>query len=123
VLDEYHRAGAEHALRQSEGPDHVVGDYAARVAEQFNPLSIVLFGSQALGTARRDSDVDLLVVMPFEGKGMRQAVQIRHALRPPFALDLIIRRPEEIDTRVERRDFFLQDVMDSGVVLYDRRNH
>jgi len=96
--------------------------YASLIAERFHGASIVLFGSQARGDARPDSDVDLLVVMPFEGKGMRQAVAIRQELRAPFALDLVVRRPDEIATRTERRDFFLQDVMNTGLVLYDRGN-
>ncbi|MEI7864604.1 MAG: nucleotidyltransferase domain-containing protein [Chthoniobacterales bacterium] len=37
---------------------------AAAVAEKFHPQSIILFGSHADKTQRKDSDVDLLVVMP-----------------------------------------------------------
>jgi uncharacterized protein len=94
--------------------------YAARIAERFHPARIVLFGSQAWGNPHPDSDVDLLVVMPFEGKGMRQAVTIRQELRSPFPLDLIVRKPEDVTSCVERRDFFLQDVMNRGIVLYDQ---
>ena len=103
-------------------PLNNIQQYAERIAERFRPASIVLFGSQAWGTARPDSDVDLLVVMPFEGKGMRQSVRICHEFRPPFPLDLIVRKPEEVATCVERRDFFLQDIMNRGIVLYDHRN-
>jgi predicted nucleotidyltransferase len=99
-----------------------IQQYAEQIAERFRPASIVLFGSQAWGTARPDSDVDLLVVMPFEGKGMRQSVKICSEFYPPFPLDLIVRKPEEVATCVERRDFFLQDIMNRGIVLYDQRN-
>ena len=34
----------------------------ARIVRDFNPLQIVLFGSQARGDAHRHSDIDLLVV-------------------------------------------------------------
>jgi uncharacterized protein len=96
--------------------------YAAQIAERFHPARIMLFGSQAWGNPRPDSDVDLLVVMQFEGKGMRQSVKICSEFYPPFPLDLIVRKPEEVATCVERRDFFLQDVMNRGIVLYDQRN-
>lgn len=103
-------------------PLDTIRQYAAQIAERFHPSRIVLFGSQAWGTPHKDSDVDLLVVMPFEGKGMRQSVKICTEFYPPFPLDLIVRKPEEVDTRVERRDFFLQEIMNKGIVLYDQRN-
>jgi predicted nucleotidyltransferase len=96
--------------------------YASQIAERFHPERIILFGSQARGTTRWGSDVDLLVIMPYEDKAMRQAARICRDLLPPFALDLIVRRPEDVESCVERRDFFLQDVISEGVVLYDQRN-
>lgn len=51
-----------------------------RIAETFKPEKIILFGSQAWGKPRPDSDVDLLVVMPFEGSYFDQAHQIRMRL-------------------------------------------
>ncbi len=38
-----------------------------QIVENFNPQKIILFGSHAYGKPNADSDVDLLVVMPFEG--------------------------------------------------------
>jgi len=39
--------------------------FAKRVAAEFHPQRIILFGSYARGEATADSDVDMLVVMPF----------------------------------------------------------
>ena len=44
--------------------DPVVARVVRRVVEEVAPLRVVLFGSRARGTARPDSDVDLLVVVP-----------------------------------------------------------
>ena len=38
-----------------------------RIATQFNPDRIILFGSRARGRAHADSDVDLLVVVRCNG--------------------------------------------------------
>ena len=38
-----------------------------QIARDFNPQKIILFGSYAHGNPTWDSDVDLLVVMPFPG--------------------------------------------------------
>ena len=39
-----------------------------RIVKRFHPDKIILFGSHARGDAGPDSDVDLLVVMDFEGR-------------------------------------------------------
>jgi len=36
-----------------------------QTVEQFQPDSIILFGSYAYGTPNEDSDMDLMVIMPF----------------------------------------------------------
>ena len=39
-----------------------------RIVKKFNPHKIILFGSYAKGTATKDSDVDLLIVLPIDEK-------------------------------------------------------
>jgi HEPN domain-containing protein len=48
-----------------------------RIVRRFRPERIVLFGSQVRGDARRDSDVDLLIVLPNVGHRRRAAAQIQ----------------------------------------------
>jgi len=48
----------------------------AEIASEFHPEKIVLFGSHAYGKPGPESDVDLLVVMPFDGSPFRQAAVI-----------------------------------------------
>ena len=38
-----------------------INTYVKKLAEEFKPERVVLFGSYARGTANEDSDVDLLV--------------------------------------------------------------
>jgi len=38
-----------------------------KIAREFRPERVILFGSHAQGNPRPDSDVDLLVILPFEG--------------------------------------------------------
>ena len=44
-----------------------IREFGRRLAREFKPRRIVLFGSYAYGNPRPDSDVDLLVVMPLDG--------------------------------------------------------
>ncbi len=96
-----------------------IQDLCDRIAREFRPERIILFGSYARGDASEDSDVDLLVIMPFEGKGARKAAEIRNRTRPGFPIDLIVRTPETVRERIELGDFFLRDAVEEGMVLHE----
>lgn len=42
--------------------------YANKIADRFNPEKIILYGSAAKNRTSENSDVDLLVIMNFEGR-------------------------------------------------------
>lgn len=92
---------------------------ADKIVQQFHPERIILFGSYAYGTPNEDSDVDLLVVMPFEGRRAKQAIEIRSAIRAEFPMDLIPITPERLKYRLEIEDFFLREIVEKGKVLYE----
>jgi predicted nucleotidyltransferase len=92
---------------------------AGRIAREFHPERIILFGSYAWGTPTPDSDVDLLVVLPFQGKSWRMASEIRKRARFPHAMDLLVRTPEQLRQRLAMGDTFLQEVIQQGRVLYE----
>ena len=90
-----------------------------RIAREFKPRRIVLFGSYADGDPTADSDVDLLVVLPHEGRSVEKSVEMRLKLRPAFPLDLLVRTPETVRRRIAMGDTFLRDIMENGKVLYE----
>jgi len=63
-----------------------IEDASRRIAQQLHPERILLFGSYAWGTPSPDSDVDLLVIIPFEGKPVAKSVEMRLRVGPPFAI-------------------------------------
>lgn len=89
------------------------------IANRFHPHRIVLFGSYAYGRPSEQSDVDLLVILPFEGKGARKAAEIINAISARFPLDVIAKTPEEYHQRLEWGDNFLKEIERKGVVLYE----
>ena len=100
-----------------------IRQFSRRIAREFRPRRIVLFGSYARGEATADSDVDLLVVLPHEGDSVAKSVEIRLKLRPPFPLDLLVRSPETVSRRLAMGDTFLRDVLENGKVLYAGDDH
>jgi predicted nucleotidyltransferase len=98
-----------------------IEDLAARIAHEFQPERIILFGSHARGAAGPDSDVDLLVIIPFDGNPFWKSVEILNRVDAPFALDLLARRPEDTARRYAQGDPLIRDAIDDGRVIYERR--
>ena len=96
-----------------------IDDWCDDIVQRFHPEKVVLFGSCALGKTTDDSDVDLLVVMPFKGRSVEQAVRLRMDTRPAFPVDLIVRTPEMIAERLRLGDTFISDILETGRVLYE----
>ena len=90
-----------------------------RIVREFQPERVVLFGSYAYGTPGPDSDVDLLVVLPFKGKTWRMASEIRGRIKPHFPLDLLVRTPHQLQYRQNETDSFLCEIAREGKVLYE----
>jgi predicted nucleotidyltransferase len=97
-----------------------IAEISKRIAQEFQPDRIILFGSYAYGRPRPDSDVDLLVVLPFEGKGFRKSLEILNRIAPEFSLDLLARRPEDTARRYAEGDPLIREALDHGKVLYER---
>jgi predicted nucleotidyltransferase len=91
-------------------PMRVIRRYARAIAEEFHPDKIILFGSYAWGTPHKDSDVDLLVVMPAYNQHT-QAVRILWRLAAPFPVDLIVRTPKEMKWRLAEGESFTRTIV------------
>lgn len=95
-----------------------IQSFSQQIAEKFQPERIILFGSYAHGNPSEDSDVDLLVILPFEEMPVQKAISIRQQIKAPFPLDLMARTPQQIQNRLEMGDLFIQDIISKGRVLY-----
>jgi len=93
--------------------------FADSVAREFRPERIILFGSHARSEAGMESDVDLLVIMPRNGKTRHgQTVEIYRKCHPGFPVDVLVRTREEYEQRLAMRDWFMRDIAAEGKVLY-----
>ena len=93
--------------------------FSNAIAREFHPRKIVLFGSYAYGKPTEDSDVDVLVIMPFNRKRGRKSLEIRQRIQADFPLDLIVRTPEFIARRLRWGDCFIQEILAKGNILYE----
>lgn len=82
---------------------------------------IVLFGSYATGKPTRDSDLDLLIVVPTR-KRWSDRVRELHALFPDrqVPMDFVVRTPGEIRERLTSYFCpFTREIFQKGLVLYE----
>ncbi len=89
------------------------------IAREFRPERIILFGSYAYGTPTNDSDVDILVILPFDGKPMHKALEILKKVRPNIPVDLLVRTPDQVKDRIDKNDWFLREIVMKGRKLYE----
>src|SRR5438552_15050803 len=95
---------------------------ADEIGRKFDPQKIILFGSYARGAANEDSDVDLMIIMPHRGPGYEKATEISMAVQIDFPSDILVRSESEIRARLRLNDYFIQDILEEGKVLYESRN-
>jgi uncharacterized protein len=98
--------------------DREIQALADKIAAEFKPHKVILFGSYANGSPHEDSDLDLLVVLPFDGPAYETAADIRVALPKTLAIDVIARTPEEFAARYAKGDSFIRSIADHGRVLF-----
>jgi predicted nucleotidyltransferase len=109
--------GKRKTLSVPEQIDHMV----KRIVKKFHPEKIILFGSRARGDAGPDSDVDLLVVMDFEGSKLDKTVEVGVALgNLPVPTDIILSRPQDFAWRKEIVGTIEYPAAREGKVLYAR---
>ena len=93
-----------------------------RIVKAIRPHKIILFGSQARGEARSDSDIDLLVIANSVQPRYRRAAPLYGILSDILApMDILVYSPEEVNEWSEVRQAFVTTAIREGKVLYENQ--
>ncbi len=95
---------------------------AKKIAEEYKPEKIILFGSAATGNIREYSDIDLLVIKKTTDDPItrdQKALRLLNPIRSLIPVDLIVCTPEEVTWRSKGGDPFILGVLEEGKVLYE----
>lgn len=93
----------------------------ARIAKNYQPQKVVLFGSVASNQSNSDSDIDLLIIKDTEKKKpyrIKDVFASLRGLKRQYPLDTRVLTPKEIDDRTSLGDFFIQNAL-KGRVVYE----
>ncbi|MHB9026128.1 MAG: nucleotidyltransferase domain-containing protein [Armatimonadota bacterium] len=90
-----------------------------RIVEAVHPMRIILFGSAARGEMRRDSDIDVMVVVP-EGTNPHQIMETLYPRMVGLGIgvDLLVSTPDLLEKHKASIGMVYRDVWRDGVELY-----
>ncbi len=99
--------------------DEVIQEIKNRIVSAVHPEKIILFGSYAYGIPTKDSDLDLLVIMPSDEPMHKRVLQIRKLLRDfRVPKDIIVYTPQEVEKWKNVTNAFITSIIKKGKVIY-----
>jgi len=99
--------------------EELIREIKDRIVTTVHPDKIIIFGSYAYGTPTKDSDLDLLVIMPSNEPMHRRVTRIRKLVRDiNIPKDIIVYTPEEVEIWKDASAAFITSIMKKGKVIY-----
>lgn len=94
----------------------------SKIVKEFNPQKVVLFGSYAWGSPKKNSDIDLFIVKDDAKKNTREmAIDLEKILdNRDMPLDLLVYKPDQVIKRLAMNDQFFTKIWRDGKILYER---
>ena len=85
----------------------------------FNPDKIILFGSAVKDNWDEESDVDIIVVYNTDKSFLNRLKELYQSWSIPKAVDILAYTPSEYFEMMSS-NYFLQDAVKSGKLIYER---
>ena len=90
-----------------------------RIVDVVHPLRIILFGSAARGESGKDSDIDLLVVMPEDTPRLATAEKLHMRMFGiPAAVDFLVATPSDLARNRDNIGLIYRNILQEGRELY-----
>lgn len=90
-----------------------------KIAREFKPDKIILFGSWAWGKPGPDSDIDLFIIKDMPERRIDRSRKVRKIIWDSgIPVDILVYTPQEIRRRLDFDDFFVKDIINKGKTLY-----
>lgn len=99
--------------------EELIQDIVGRVLEVAKPDQIIMFGSASRGTMGRNSDVDLLVIVPGVHRRRTTAEIYRRMKGAGYPVDVVVAHPEDIEQFGNSSAFVFSRALSEGQVIYD----
>ncbi len=91
------------------------------ISKHYKPEKIILFGSFAWGKPNKDSDVDIFIIKNTKENRFKRQLKVRRLIKGEIPADILVYTPKEVKKRIELGDFFIEEILKKGKVLYDAK--
>ena len=97
-----------------------IQEIANKIAKEFNPQKIILFGSHAWGNLGPDSDVDLFVIKDTPDR-WNLARDIKWSFfKQQIPMDILVYSSADVEKKINiDKNLFIEDIVKNGKVLYE----
>ncbi len=98
----------------------ILDEIVRRLATEFQPEKIILFGSRAWGGPDEDSDVDLLVIVSHSDQRPTDRARRAHLCLEGISVpkDVLVKTRAEVERRQDVRASLECEILERGRVLY-----
>ena len=99
--------------------DKEIQNITKQLIEKYGPEKIVLFGSASRGHINQANDLDFLIIkqdVPLYG--IDRMRELDELIDRNVAVDMLVYRPDEFESRLRMGDPFLKAILREGRVLY-----
>lgn len=101
----------------------ILAEIVEKLKREYKPLKIILFGSYASGAPEEDSDIDLLILKKTRERRVERFVGVKRIIYNPHCkipISPLVYTPEELEERLRIGDDFIKEIIQKGVILYER---
>jgi predicted nucleotidyltransferase len=96
--------------------------YVATIKKHYKPEKIFIFGSFANGKIRTDSDLDFFIVKNTRQPRRERQREVSRLLRNrEVPVDILVFTPAETAKRTKLGDPFILDILNSGKLVYAKK--
>ena len=101
----------------------VLSEIVERLKSEYKPQRIILFGSYAYGKPREGSDIDLLILKNTRKRKVDRFVEVKRIIYNPnrkIPVSPLVYTPKELEERLRIGDDFIKEIIQKGIVLYEK---
>jgi predicted nucleotidyltransferase len=99
----------------------IIKEIVDAILKEYEPKKVILFGSYAYGEPTEDSDIDLLIIKNTDKRPVDRWIEVKKILRESsrtLPVSPLVYTEKEIEERMAIKDFFVEDILEKGEVLY-----
>lgn len=94
-------------------------DQILSAVKKYNPEKVILFGSQADGTANKNSDYDIAIIKDTNKPYRERLIEVRKIVRTTTPIDFFVFNRNEIN-KYKDINPMIGEIMTRGKVLYEQ---